>query len=207
MLFSMILSYRLAAGRYSPKVYAMLMAFWIILASLLTIFLASAWILALFLLPLMLFSFPFLSTVEQLHSYTPVRAYNIQFFSMNIVSISPENALVYGFSFFVLVNLAGAVLGYKIDKMLQGKKVKRNLFDFFQSSTLVFFGTFYLVMAFFYFALGIITPGYYLNENTQIWFTIADALFLFSRFLFWVPAVIATTIYGIYMKRLSKHSE
>jgi len=200
MLFSTILSYHLAARRYSQKVYAILMAFWIILASLLTIFLASAWILALFLLPLMLFSFPFLSTVEQLHSYSPVTAYNIQLFSINIVSISPENALVYGFSFFVLVNLAGAVLGYKINEMLLGKKFKRNLFDFFQYSTLISLGTFYLVLAFFYFALGIIT-GYYLNENTQIWFTIAGALFLFSRFLFWVPAVIATAIYGRYIKR------
>jgi len=180
----------------------MLMAGWVILVSLLTIFLAPAWILALFILPFMLLSFPFFSTVEQLHSYTPITAYNIQFFTLKIVSISPENSLVYGFSFFTSVNLVGAVLGYKINKILLEKSLKRNLFDLFLKSTPISFGACYLFMVLFYFALGLIT-GYrldnYLNDNT-LWFIIMNIIYLFTLYFFWIPALIATILYGIYKR-------
>lgn len=200
MLFSMFISYHLVR-RFSSQTYAVLMACWVIVASLLTIFLARAWILALFLLPFMLLSFPFFSTVEQLHSYTPITAYNIQFFTLRIASISPENAFVYGFSFFALVNLIGAVLGNKINKILLEKSLKRNLFDFFLKGTPASLAAFYLFMVLFYFALGIITQGYrvnhYLNDNI-LWFTIMNIVYFLTLYFFWVPALIATIIYGIY---------
>jgi len=205
MLLSMLISYRLA-GRFSSQTYAVSMAGWVILASLVTTFLAPAWILFMFLYPFVLLSFPFFSTVEQLHSYTPITAHNIQLFTLKIASIPHEfNGFAYSHLFFLLVNLAGVILGYWIDERLLKESLKRKMLNFFFYSVIWSIPAFYFINLSYFYAVGAAT-GYYLSENTQFWYTLWNILILFITYLFWTPALIAAIIYGIY-KRSTKPPE
>ena len=186
MLLSMYASYHWA--KISKKPYVLRMAFFIILMSFVSTFFVAGFLFAIY-YPLSWLSFPFLSSVEQLHSYTPVTAYKIHFFTLEIVSISPQNAPLYVFSFFLLVNLVGAILGYWINKRLLTESFKRNLFDFFfQSWVISLLGCYTLL-------------GCYIISSSYLrvtgWFAIANIIYLFCAYFFWIPALIATTIYGI----------
>ena len=70
-------------------------------------------------------------------------------------------------SFFLLINLVGAMLGYWIGNTLPEKSLKREMFDFF-------------------FKFGILSFLFFMGST-----------WIFAV-LFWIFAVIATTVYGIY---------
>ena len=70
-------------------------------------------------------------------------------------------------SFFLLINLVGAMLGYWIGNTLPEKSLKREKFDFF-------------------FKFGILSFLFFMGST-----------WIFAV-LFWIFAVIATTVYGIY---------
>lgn len=194
----MYVSYRWT--KTGKKTYICMMVFFVILVSFLSTFLGYAWILLSILYPLWLLSFPFLSSVEQLHSHQPVTGYNIQFITMEIVSIPPQNAVLYGFMFFLSVNLIGAILGYWIDKRFLTESFKRNLFDFFFRSGAISLLACYIIAILYNIILREITGyqvNHYLNDHT-LWYTLGDTIHLFSIYFFWTPAAIATTVYGIY---------
>ncbi len=109
---------------------------------------------------------------------------------MEIVSISPQNVPVYGFSFFLLINLVGAMLGYWINKKLSEESLRRELFDFLFRSGIWSFLVCYAIIWLDWFALGLITQYEEFVITSNIWF--------FCQYFFWVPATIATAIYGVY---------
>ena len=200
MLLSMYVSFRFSSILEHERVsYVLLMAGFIIVASLLSTFVYVLWLWLLVLYPFSLVSFPFSSTAMHTslggHTYH-VTDYNVNFFGMQIVSISPQNIPVYGFSFFLLTNLVGAMLGYWINKKLLEESFKWKLFDFFFRSGILSFLVCYAILWLDLFALSLIV-WYGAND---IWFTIAMNILLFCRDFFWVPATIATAIYGIYKR-------
>lgn len=169
--------------------------FFIVLASLFSTFLSYALIVWFLFYPILLLSFPFVSTFEDSLSSPPTE-YNINLCTLRIVSISPENAYLYGFLFFFSVNLIGTILGYWINKRLLEGSFKRKMFDFFIESVFLSF----IFCFFLYYVTLFLRPtrlNHYLNDNT-LWINIADNIILFCIFYFWVPALIATTIHGIY---------
>ena len=196
MLLSMYVSFRLSSDLVQDRViYVLLMTVFIIMVSLLSAFVSifSLWLLILY--PFWLLSFPFYSTLELSHGgLVPAASYNINFFWMKIESISPENALVYGFSFFLLINLVGAMLGYWINKKLSDESFKWKLFDFFFRNGIWSFLVCYVVFFLDWCAVGLIAG----HEVNNIWTTIVINIPFFCRYFFWVPATIGTTIYGIY---------
>ena len=197
MLFSIYASYRWVRS----KNYVLKMTTFIISASFLSTIMPEFWILNLFIWPLSLLSFPFSMIVNQSHSYTPIIGYSIRFLTTEIAYIPfTGSRYIYIFSFFFLVNSLSTILGYHIDKLLLTESLKQKLFDFFFRSGILSLLGCYLVLFVYYFALGV-TTGYqvnhYLNDNT-LWFTIANILYLFSMYFFWIPAVISTTIYAVY---------
>lgn len=196
MLLSMYVSFRLSSDLVQDRVsYVLLMTVFIIVVSFLSTFVCMLWLWLIFLYPFWLVSFPFFSTPElSLGDWGHLISYNINFFGMEIVSISPQNVLVYGFSFFLLINLVGAMLGYWINKKLLNEPFKWKLFDFFFRSGIWSFLVCYVIIWLDWFALGLII-SYGIND---IWFTIVTTIPFFCRYFFWVPATIATTIYGIY---------
>jgi len=196
MLLSMFISYRMVG--YSRKTYLRSTALFIIFASFFSTFFTYVY-LWVFLYPFGLLSFPFSSTVEQMHSWAPVTAYNIHFLTLEIVSIAPEIAPIYGFLFFLSVNFASAILGYWIGKRLLRESLKRKLFDFFFKSSIYSFIACFFIFWITFFAVEGITGGrlnHYLNDNTML-FAIGNLISLFCIYFFWIPAAVATTIYGI----------
>lgn len=154
----------------------LLTAFFIVLASLFSTFLAYAWILLIILYPFWLLSYPFVSYVAISLSPHYIGPYDIYLCSLKIASISREYVLFFGFLFFFSVNLLGAILGYWIDKKLTEESLKRKMLDFFIKSFFVSLVTCFPILLFstFWFS--------------TLWFSIAI-------YLFWTPAVIATAIY------------
>lgn len=184
--------------------YVLLMAGFIIVASLLSAFVSVLWLWLIFLYPFWSVSFPFFSTPEvsckllrfqYLHSYEcKLTGYHINFVGIEIMSISPQNVLVYGFLFFLLINLVGVILGYWIKQKTSDESLKQELFDFFFRSGILSFLVCYGIILLDWFALALIIE-YGAND---VWFAIASNTWFFCQYLFWVPAVIATAIYGIY---------
>lgn len=184
MLFSMFLSYYLA--RYGRKTYVLLTACFIVLASLLSIILTFSYKNLFFFLYLpRFFSFPFFSALVLSRHRGPI-SYDIYLPGLKLVSISPQNAHLYGFMFFLSVNLAGAILGFWIGKQLTKKSLARNLFDFLSKSVVLsWIGCFVIFWITLY--------DMDLWQNPFYWH-----FHDFCMYRFWIPAVIATAIYGIY---------
>ena len=208
MLLSMYLSFRLSSYFEHNRVsYMLLMASFIIVASLLSTYVSMLWLWLLVLYPFLVVSFPFFSTALHtsmgVHTYH-VTSYNINFFGMEIVSISPQNILGYGFSFFLLINLVGAMLGYWINKKLFDETFKRTLFDFFFRSGIFSFIVCYAILWLDLIALSLIT---WIGAN-DVWFIIASNILVFCKYFFLLPATIATAIYGIsgWSKSRKQHS-
>jgi len=133
------------------------------------------------------------------HTYY-ITDYNINFFGMEIVPISTQNILVYGFLFFLLINLVGAMLGYWINKKLLEESFKWKLFHFFFRSGILSFIVCYGILWLASIAISLMI--YY--GASDISFIIASNIWFFSRYLFLVPATIATAIYGIYKRSKSR---
>ncbi len=192
----MYVSFRLSSALRDERVsYVLLMAGFIIVASFLSTFVYVLWLWLIVLYPFWLVSFPFFSTPElYFGDWGRLTGYNINFFGMKIVSISPQNVLAYGFSFFFLINLVGAMLGYWINKRLLEESFKWNLFNFFFRGGILSFLVCYGITWVGWFALSLII-WYGAND---VWFIIASNTLFFCRYFFWVPAAIATTIHGIY---------
>jgi len=88
-------------------------------------FLAYTWILLIFLYPLWLLSYPFVSAVEISLSPSYVWPYDIYLCGLRMASIPHESAPSYGFVFFFSVNPLGAIAGYLINKKLLEESSKR----------------------------------------------------------------------------------
>lgn len=196
MLLSMYVSFRLSSELSDERVsYVLLMAGFIIIASFLSTFVYVLWLWLIVLYPFWLVSFPFFSTPElYFGDWGRLTGYNITFFGMKIVSISPQNAHVYGFSFFLLINFVGVMLGYWINKKLLEGSLKWNLFNFFFRSGILCFLVCYGITWLGWFTLGLIIW----QGANDVWLIIASNTLFFCRYFFWVPAVIATAIYGIH---------
>jgi hypothetical protein len=185
--------------------YVLIMAGLVIVASFLSVFVSLFWFWLILLYPFWLVSFPFYSTPHlTFGDWGYLTGYNINFFGMEIMSIPPQNAFtsadalmqvagsgmhVYAFSFFLLINLVGAILGYWIKQKTSEESLKRELFDFFFRSAILSFLVCYGIILLHWFALGLIIQ----YEA----FVITSNILLFCRHFFWVPAVIATAIYGL----------
>jgi len=192
MFLSTYVSFRLS-GDTEPEhlLYVLLMAGFIIVASLLSAFVCVLWLWIIFLYPFWLVSFPFYSTLTLSFGLVGYpTGYNIHFFGMEIMSVSTQNDPVYGFWFFLLINLVGAILGYWINKKLSMESFKWELFDFFFRSGILSFFVCYGIIWLVVFALSLFTP----YEEVVI----MSYILVFCMDFFWVPAVIATVIYGIY---------
>lgn len=195
----MYASYRLS--KTSEKTRVPSMAVLMIFASYLSTLYGFHWF---WFYPLGLLSFPFSLTVYEGWGGS-VAGYNIHFLSLKILTTTPQNAFLRMFSFFLSVNLVGAILGYWIDKRLLEESLKRKMFDFFfRSCFLSLIGCFLIFMP---------TLGYrytllnnYLNDNT-LWVTLTYNVILFCIFYFWIPAAITTAIYGIYEWRTRHKKE
>jgi len=198
MLLSMYVSFRLSSDLEQKNViHVLLMTGFIIVMSVLSTFVCILWLWIILLYPFWLVSFPFLSTPKLFFGDRGhLISYNINFFWMKIVSISPQNVLAYGFSFFFLINLVGAMLGYWINKKLLNEPFKWKLFDFLFRSGIWSFLACYAIIWLDWFALQLIV-WYGVND---IWLTIVSSTSFFCRYFFWVPATIATAIYGIYKR-------
>jgi hypothetical protein len=176
---------------YDYMSYVPLMAGFMIVVSLLSTYVCMFWLWLIFLYPFWSVSFPFYSTPElSFGDWGYLTGYNINFLGMEIVSLSPQNVLLYGFSFFLLINLVGAILGYWINKKFSEESLKRELFNFFFRSGILSFLVCYGIILLNWFTLGLIMQ----YED----FVIRSNILLFCKYFFWVPAVIATAIYGIY---------
>lgn len=192
----MYVSFRLSSD-FAPGrvVYALLMTAFIIVVSFLSAFVCVFWLWLIFLYPFWLLSFPFYLTPKPFRGYWgAITSYNINFLWVEIGFIPTENVLVNGFSFFLLINLVGAMVGYWLSKNLLNESFKRELFDFFFRSGIWSFLVCYIIFFLDWFALGL-TAG---HEVNNIWSTIIINIPFFCKNLFWIPAAIATTIYGIY---------
>ncbi len=206
----MYLSFRLSSEcERSLPLYLLLETVFIVVLSVLSTFVYLLWVWILLLYPFWLVSFPFFSTPElraRANVYFPRRApihageidvrahlvgYDINFFGVKIVSISPQN-LVYGFSFYLLINILGAIVGYLTNRLLRDRSFEWNLFNFFFRTGIVSFLVCYGITWLGWFALGLIV-WYGVNG---IWFALVENVLFFCQFFFWIPAVIATLIYG-----------
>jgi hypothetical protein len=198
MLLSLYVSFRLSSIFEHERVsYVLLMAGFIVVASFLSTFVSVLWLWLLVLYPFWLVSFPFSSTAIRTSvngGRMNVTGYNINFLGIQIASISPQSISVYGFSFFLLVNLIGAMLGYWINKKLLEESFSWKLFNFLFRSGILFFIVCYGILWLTMIALSLMM--YY--GAGDISFMIVENVLFFSRYLFWVPATIATAIYGIY---------
>jgi hypothetical protein len=170
--------------------YVLIMAGLVIVASFLSAFVSLFWFWLILLYPFWSVSFPFYSIpILSFGDWGYLTNYRINFVGIEIMSISPQNALVYGFSFFLLINLVGAILGYWIKQKTSEESLKRELFDFFFRSGILSFLVCYGIIWINWFALGLVTQ----YEE----FVIMSYILLFCRYFFWIPALIATIICGL----------
>lgn len=195
MLLSMYVSFRLSSDLEQKSViHVLLMTGFIIVMSFLSTFVSILWLWIILLYPFWLVSFPFLSTPKLfLGDRGHLTGYNINFFWMEIVSISPQNVLAYGFSFFFLINLVGAMLGYWINKKLSDGSFEWILLNFFFRSGFWSFLVCYGILWLDWMAISLMM--YY--GASDISFIIASNILVFCKYFFLLPAVIATIIYGI----------
>jgi hypothetical protein len=154
------------------------------------------WIIVLY--PFWLVSYPFFSTPKlYVGDWGHLTGYNINFFGMEIMSISPQNVLVYGFSFFLLINLVGVILGYWSNKKLSEGSFGWILLDFFFRSGIWSFLICYAIIWLAWFASSLIV--WYGADG--IWFMIVMNISSFCRNFFWLPSTLATAIYGMRAQR------
>ncbi len=191
MLFSMFVSYYLV--RYGRKTYVLWTGCFLGLASLLSTIFALTYRSPFFWLYLpRSFSFPFFSEWAVSRHLGPV-SYNIYLPGLKVVAISFQTVPLYAFTFFLAfmfflaVNSAGAALGFWIGKQLVQTSLPRSLFDFLAKSVVLSwigcFAVFWLV-----------TLYDYRLMNSLVFYQFHA--FCMNRF--WIPAEIATAIYGIY---------
>ena len=197
MFLSMYLSFRLSSeSERGLPIYLLLETVFIVILSLLSTFVCLLWLWVLFLYPFWLVSFPFFSTPELLFGdQGPLVGYDVNFFGLKIISISPQN-LVYGFSFYLLINILGAIIGYLTNRLLRDRSFEWNLFDFFSRTGIVSFLVCYGIIWLGWFALEFIV-WYGVND---IWFAFVENVLFFCKFFFWIPAIIATVIYAVYSR-------
>lgn len=205
MLLSLYVSFRLSSDLAQERViYVLSITGFIIVVSFLSTFVCMLWDWVIFLYPFWLVSFPFFSIPEFLFNdpRTLLTSYKINFFGIEIVSISPQNLLVCGLSFFLAINLIGAMLGYWINRKFSGELFKWKLFDSFFRNGILSFLVCYTILWLNWFALDLIV--WYRVDD--IWFTIVGSITLFCRYFFWLPALI-TAIYEIYKRPRKDKSE
>lgn len=189
MLLSMYASYHLA--KFNRRVYIPTMVSLAILISCLSTFFTISPIYVTGFLPTFFLSFPFFHHQEQYivgleWGRTYITESNIHFLDMRILTMPAQDAFLFVFLFLLLINLFGAVFGYWVYRRLSGRLFERKIFDFFCRSLFVSF----IFSLFIFYA----TP-----------------LFLFGGFLLyvcipflWIPAAIATAIYGIHLFKKEK---
>ena len=134
---------------------------------------------------LLLFSYPFASLSFPFSS----SGYYIQFLTQEILFVSNGGiCLLIVFSFYLLVNFLGVILGYWLEKRLAEEQIKTELFEFFSIVGLCSFGACYFISLILYgIAITLrldVLPSLYI-------------IFFFCVHYFWVPALIATAIYGL----------
>jgi len=112
---------------------------------------------------------------------------------MEIMSISPQNVPIYGFSFFLLINLVGVILGYWSNKKLSEGSFGWILLNFFFRSGFWSFLICYAIIWLAWFASNLIV--WYGADD--IWFMIVMNISFFCRDFFWLPSTMATAIYGM----------
>ena len=198
MLLSLYVSFRLSSNtRIELPIHVLLMTGFAIVVSLLSTFTCMLWLWIIFLYPFWLVSFPFYSTPELLFGdYGPLVSYNINIFGSNVSSISPQNVLVYGFSFYLIINIVGTLLGYLAGKVLCDKTFEWNLLNFFFRYAILSFLVCYGVIWLGWFALQYI--AWYGVDH--IWFAFVENVLFFCENFFWIPAVIVTVIYAVYSR-------
>ena len=200
MLLSMYASYHWA--KISKKTYALKMVVFVFLVSYLSARFPASIILA-FTFPITFLSFPFYAYIDPIwtEGWYWVDFLGIRFFVTDLAYPLPMGSgqLVVAFPFFLFVNIVGAILGYKISERLTKGSLKEKVFLFsFNSGALSLLGC-YIINLSCGVVLGYIT-GYRLNHslnNHTLSYAIANTILLFCIYYFWVPAAIATTIYGI----------
>jgi hypothetical protein len=122
--------------------------------------------------------------------YTYAFTHDIQFLSLRILSVSNESIrLLFVFSFYLLVNFLGVILGYWFKKRLAEEPFKAELFEFFSFTAFCSFGICYFISLILPWIAAALSFGY-------LWYVI-----LFCIYYFWVPALIATAIYGLKRSR------
>ena len=198
MLLSLYVSFRLSSNtQIELPIHVLLMTGFVIVVSLLSTFTCMLWLWIILLYPFWLVSFPFFSTPELLFGdQGPLTSYNINFFESNIFSVSPQNVLVYGFSFYLIINIGGTLLGYLAGKVLRDKTFEWNLLDFLFHYAILSFLVCYGVIWLGWFALQFMV-WYGVNH---IWFAFVENVLFFCKHFFWIPAVIATVIYAVYSR-------
>lgn len=198
MLFSLYVSFRLSSdSQLELPIHVLLMTGFVIVVSLLSTFTCMLWLWIIFLYPFWLVSFPFFSTPELLFGdHGPLTGYNINLFGSNIFSVSPQNVLVCGFSFYLMINIAGTLIGYLAGKVLCDKSFQWKLLDFVFHYAILSFLVCYGVVWLGWFALQYMV-WYGVNH---IWFAFVENVLLFCKHFFWIPAVIATVIYAVHSR-------
>jgi len=195
MLLSLYVSFRLSSNtQVELPIHVLLMTGFVIVVSLLSTFTCMLWLWIILLYPFWLVSFPFFSTPELLFGdFGPLTSYNINFFGSNIFSISPQNVLVYGFSFYLMINIGGTLLGYLAGKVLCDKSFEWNLLDFFFRYGILSFLVCYGVIWLGWFALQYVV--WYGVDH--VWFAFVRNILFFCQHLFWVPSLVITIIYAV----------
>ncbi len=156
MLLSVYVSFRLSRDLAHERAsYLLLMTGFIVVASFLSTFAYELWLWLIFVYPFWSVSFPFFSTPElSLGEWGRLTSYNINFFGIEIVSVSPQNVPVYGFSFFLLINLVGAMFGYWTNRKLLEEPLRWSLFNFFFRNGILSFLVCYAILLLDWFGIG-----------------------------------------------------
>jgi hypothetical protein len=185
MLLSMYLSYYWARD-VELRSYLTRITLSILVISLSSTVLPNIPLFLVFSYPFASLSFPFSSS-----GYYPFSSggYYIQFLSREILFVSNGGIrLLIFFSFYLLVNFLGVILGYWLEKKLAEEQIKTELFEFFSISGFCSFGACYFISLILYGTAVTLR----LNVLPSLYI-----IFFFCVYYFWVPALIATAIYGL----------
>ena len=199
MLLSMYASYHWA--KMGKKPYVLRMLVFLIVVSFLSAGSPGGSFMTLF-IPFSFLSFPFHAYIDPIWTEGCwVDFLRIDFLTIDLTAPLPLDSgrFLVAFPFFLFVNFVGTTLGYWInEKLVEGSLIEK-LFNFsFKSGAISFVGC-YVISFSCFMILGLVTGyrlNHYLNDHT-LSYAIANTILLFCIYYFWVPAVIATTIYGI----------
>lgn len=189
MLFLFLASFYLSLRARTRVDYIFIVAFLTIMLSFFSTAAARTYRVPL-VYPLGILSFPFSSSLDWTQRPPPleeyISSYNIQFLTVKIWSFPWYDVTRFWafsvFPFYLFVNAVGVTLGYWMNKRLVDEPLKRELFDFFFRAGLISISVLYII--------NVITLKLTPND-----FPIHVTLF--SMYFFWVPALIATLVYGI----------